>query len=50
MNQTAKLVTALQNLTEGLLWMSEIDAPLEIIHWQRVGENLNSRLREVFKT
>lgn len=42
MNQTANLVTALQNLTEGLLWMSEIDAPLEIIHWQRVGENLTA--------
>lgn len=32
-DETAALVAKLQAATAGLLWMSEIDAPLQVIHW-----------------
>lgn len=32
-DETSTLITRLKEATAGLLWMSEIDAPLEVIHW-----------------
>ena len=34
--KTSKLIAALQVATEGLLWISEIDAPFEIVQWQNL--------------
>lgn len=31
--ETSALMTRFKEATAGLLWMSEIDAPLEVIHW-----------------
>jgi hypothetical protein len=33
-DRTLKLIATLQALTQDLLWMSETDAPFEIVHWQ----------------
>jgi len=33
-SQKGELVTVLQILTDGLLWMSETDAPFEVFHWE----------------
>jgi hypothetical protein len=33
MDDSLQLIAALQTATEGLLWMSEIDAPFEICYW-----------------
>lgn len=32
-DETSTLMNRLQEATADLLWMSEIDAPLEVIHW-----------------
>ena len=34
MSSHNELVTVLQTLTDGLLWMSETDAPFEVFHWE----------------
>jgi Nuclease A inhibitor-like protein len=33
-SETSTLVARLQAATDGLLWMSETDAPFAVIHWQ----------------
>jgi len=33
-DMTSNLIATLQALTQDLLWMSETDAPFEIVHWQ----------------
>jgi hypothetical protein len=32
-DEISMLITRLKDATTGLLWMSEIDSPLEVIHW-----------------
>lgn len=32
-DEISVLIARLQDATKGLLWMSEIDAPLEVVHW-----------------
>lgn len=47
-DETSRLVTRLKAATAGLLWMSEIDAPLEVIHWPPLqGELTPERLLEL---
>ena len=40
MSSHNELVTVLQTLTDGLLWMSETDAPFEVFHWEGQLSNL----------
>ncbi len=37
-DQTCDLMATLQELTENLLWMSETDAPIQVICWEDCGE------------
>lgn len=46
-DETATLITRLQEATAGLLWMSEIDAPLEVLHWPSILELTQERLLEL---
>ncbi|MEX0270469.1 nuclease A inhibitor family protein [Leptolyngbyaceae cyanobacterium UHCC 1019] len=41
-DKTSNLIAALQALTQDLLWMSETDAPFEIIQWQNQSVQLTN--------
>ncbi len=41
-DKTSKLIAVLQTLTQDLLWISETDAPFEIIQWQNQSNQLTN--------